>query len=75
VFRLDEELPVWLHRAAIDLRKNINGLAALVQYGMASGFLYPVQKPMFLWLHSGYTQSAQKAKSPANRAKCLIYLG
>jgi len=36
VFRLNEELAVWLHRDAIDFRKNINGLAALVQNGMGA---------------------------------------
>jgi transposase len=31
VFRLDEGLKVYLHRAPVDFRLNINGLAALVQ--------------------------------------------
>jgi transposase len=32
VFRLNEQMAVWLHRDAIDFRKNINGLAALVEH-------------------------------------------
>lgn len=32
MFRLNADLAVWLHRDAIDFRKNINGLAALVQH-------------------------------------------
>jgi transposase len=32
VFRLNAELAVWLHREAIDFRKSINGLAALVEH-------------------------------------------
>lgn len=32
MFRLNEELAVWLHRDAIDFRKSINGLSALVQH-------------------------------------------
>ena len=32
MFRLKPDLAVWLHRDAIDFRKNINGLAALVQH-------------------------------------------
>lgn len=31
MFRLDEGLKVYLHRAPVDFRLNINGLAALVQ--------------------------------------------
>lgn len=31
VFRLDEGLTVYLHRAPIDFRLNINGLAVLVE--------------------------------------------
>ena len=30
MLRLNDDLAVWLHRDAIDFRKNINGLAALV---------------------------------------------
>lgn len=32
MFRLNPELAVWLHREAIDFRKSINGLAALVEH-------------------------------------------
>lgn len=32
MFRLNPDLTVWLHREAIDFRKSINGLAALVQH-------------------------------------------
>ncbi|MCA0215583.1 MAG: IS66 family insertion sequence element accessory protein TnpB [Proteobacteria bacterium] len=32
MFRLNPNLAVWLHREAIDFRKSINGLAALVQH-------------------------------------------
>lgn len=32
MFRLNEDLAVWLYREAIDFRKSINGLAALVQH-------------------------------------------
>jgi len=34
VFRLDEGLKVYLHRAPVDFRLNINGLAALVQQAL-----------------------------------------
>jgi transposase len=34
VFRLDEELKVYLHRAPVDFRLSINGLAALVQLAL-----------------------------------------
>ena len=34
MFRLDPELKVYLHRDAIDFRKNINGLASLVEHGL-----------------------------------------
>jgi transposase len=34
VFRLDEGLKVYLHRAPVDFRLSINGLAALVQHGL-----------------------------------------
>ena len=34
MFRLDEELKVYLHREPIDFRLNINGLAALVEQGL-----------------------------------------
>lgn len=33
-FRFDEELTVYLHRDAVDFRKSINGLAALVEQAM-----------------------------------------
>jgi transposase len=33
MFRLDAKLRVYLHRDAIDFRKSINGLAALVEEG------------------------------------------
>jgi transposase len=34
MFRLDADLKVYLHREAVDFRKNINGLAALVEQSM-----------------------------------------
>lgn len=34
MFRLDEGLKVYLHRAPVDFRLGINGLAALVQHGL-----------------------------------------
>ena len=34
MFRLDADLKVYLHREAIDFRKSINGLAALVEQSM-----------------------------------------
>jgi transposase len=34
VFRLNPELAVYVHREAVDFRKNINGLAALVEQGL-----------------------------------------
>jgi hypothetical protein len=34
VFRLDEDLKVYLHRAPVDFRLSINGLAALVQHAL-----------------------------------------
>jgi transposase len=34
VFRLNEQWQVYLHREAIDFRKNINGLAALVEQSL-----------------------------------------
>lgn len=34
MFRLDPELKVYLHREAVDFRKNINGLAALVEQSL-----------------------------------------
>ena len=34
MFHLDEGLKVYLHRAPVDFRLNINGLAALVQQGL-----------------------------------------
>jgi hypothetical protein len=34
MFHLDAELKVYLHREAVDFRKSINGLAALVEQSM-----------------------------------------
>jgi transposase len=34
MFRLDADLKVYLHREAVDFRKSINGLAALVEQSM-----------------------------------------
>ena len=34
MFRLDDGLKVYLHREAVDFRKNINGLAALVEQSL-----------------------------------------
>lgn len=34
MFRLDPELKVYLHREAVDFRKNINGLATLVEQSL-----------------------------------------
>ncbi len=34
MFRLNEQWQVYLHREAIDFRKNINGLAALVEQSL-----------------------------------------
>lgn len=34
MFRLDADLKVFLHREAVDFRKSINGLAALVEQSM-----------------------------------------
>ena len=34
MFRLDEDLKVYLHRAPVDFRLNINGLATLVQQAL-----------------------------------------
>jgi transposase len=34
MFRFDEGLKVYLHRDAVDFRKNINGLAALVEQAL-----------------------------------------
>lgn len=36
MLRLSDDLAVWLHRDAIDFRKNINGLAALVQHELGA---------------------------------------
>jgi len=35
MFRLNASLAVYLHREPIDLRKNINGMAALVEHDLA----------------------------------------
>lgn len=35
MFRLNAELAVYLHRDAIDFRKSINGLAAMVEHDLA----------------------------------------
>jgi hypothetical protein len=34
MFRLDDELKVYVHRDAVDFRKRINGLAAIVEQSM-----------------------------------------
>ena len=34
MFRLNEDLAVFVHRDAVDFRKNINGLAAMVEQAM-----------------------------------------
>ncbi|HZP89240.1 MAG TPA: IS66 family insertion sequence element accessory protein TnpB [Burkholderiales bacterium] len=34
MFRLDARLSVYVHREAVDFRKSINGLAALVEHGL-----------------------------------------
>ena len=34
MFRLDDELKVYVHRDAVDFRKSINGLAAIVEQSM-----------------------------------------
>lgn len=34
MFRLDAKLKVYVHREAVDFRKSINGLAALVEQSM-----------------------------------------
>ncbi|MDR7007716.1 hypothetical protein J2W46_004643 [Paraburkholderia strydomiana] len=34
MFRLDDELKVYVHRDAVDFRKSINGLAASVEQSM-----------------------------------------
>lgn len=34
MFRFDAQLAVYVHRDAVDFRKNINGLAALVEHGL-----------------------------------------
>jgi transposase len=44
VFRLDPELKVFLHRDAVDGRKHINGLAALVEQAMG---LDPLSRTVF----------------------------
>ena len=44
MFRLDARLKVFLHRDAVDCRKNINGLAALVEQAM---HLDPLSQAVF----------------------------
>ena len=44
MFRLDARLKVYLHRDAVDGRKNINGLAALVEQAMQ---LDPLSRAVF----------------------------
>lgn len=44
MFRLDARLKVFLHRDAVDGRKNINGLAALVEQAMQ---LDPLSRAVF----------------------------
>ena len=44
MFRLDAQLKVFLHREAVDGRKNINGLAALVEQGLQ---LDPLSRAVF----------------------------
>ena len=44
MFRLDARLKVYLHRDAVDCRKNINGLAALVEQAMQ---LDPLSQAVF----------------------------
>ncbi|WP_408468662.1 IS66 family insertion sequence element accessory protein TnpB, partial [Paraburkholderia graminis] len=34
MFRLSDELKVYVHRDAVDFRKSINGLAAIVEQSM-----------------------------------------
>ncbi len=34
MFRLDNDVPIYLHREAVDFRKSINGLALLVEQSM-----------------------------------------
>jgi hypothetical protein len=40
MFRLDAELKVYLHREAVDFRKSINGLAALVEQSDGAGSVW-----------------------------------
>lgn len=44
MFRLDARLKAYVHRDAVDCRKNINGLAALVEQAMQ---LDPLSQAMF----------------------------
>jgi hypothetical protein len=37
MFRLDDELKVYVHRDAVDFRKSINGPAAIVEQSMKLG--------------------------------------
>lgn len=46
MFRLDDDLKVYLHRAPVDFRLSINGLAALVEKGLG---LDPFARAVFVF--------------------------
>ena len=55
MFRLDERLKVYLHRAPVDFRLNINGLAALVQHALGLDPFAPCvydSRQELLWLQA-----------------------
>jgi transposase len=46
MFRLDDELKVYVHRDAVDFRKIINGLAAIVEQSMK---LDPFERAVYVF--------------------------
>jgi len=64
MFRLDAELKVYLHREAVDGRKNINGLATLVEQALglnpfaAAAFVFSNRRrnriKILLWDRTGF---------------------
>lgn len=64
MLRLDNELKVYVHRDAVDLRKSINGLAAIVEQSMRFDpfaqvvYVFSSQRrdriKMLLWDRSGF---------------------
>ncbi|MFM0492165.1 IS66 family insertion sequence element accessory protein TnpB [Paraburkholderia graminis] len=64
MFRLDDELKVYVHRDAVDFRKSINGLAAIVEQSMTldpfarAVYVFSNQRrdriKMLLWDRNGF---------------------